>query len=74
MKEEEKNKLIVQPNCLFPDSSSEGRNVCRICGKGYARPSTLKTHMRTHSGERPYRCTYKTGMTGYGLFNEIQHL
>jgi hypothetical protein len=32
------------------NNSNDARvNRCRICGKTYARPSTLKTHMRTHS-------------------------
>ena len=32
-------------------------NSCHICGKSYARASTLRTHMRTHNGEKPYQCS-----------------
>lgn len=31
-------------------------SVCFLCARVYARPSTLKTHLRTHSGLRPYQC------------------
>ena len=38
-------------------SRNSGTNICQVCGKAYARASTLKTHMRSHSGEKPYQCT-----------------
>lgn len=31
-------------------------NQCNVCGRLYARPSTLKTHQRTHTNERPFKC------------------
>lgn len=34
-----------------------GTYSCHICGKTYVRPATLRSHMKSHSGEKPYQCS-----------------
>jgi len=34
------------------------RHICLQCGKDFNRPSSLPTHFRTHSDERPFPCPF----------------
>ena len=38
--------------------SGETRNKCGVCSRVFTRSWLLKGHMRTHTGERPFRCTW----------------
>ncbi|XP_028858703.1 transcription factor HIVEP2-like [Denticeps clupeoides] len=33
-----------------------GKYICDYCGRACAKPSVLKKHIRSHTGERPYPC------------------
>lgn len=37
-------------------SKSSGRYSCNLCDKKFVQRSSLTTHFRIHSGERPYKC------------------
>ncbi|KAJ7079389.1 hypothetical protein B0H15DRAFT_788066, partial [Mycena belliarum] len=40
------------------DALAPRRHVCTTCGKRFNRPSTLRTHLHTHTGATPFECPH----------------
>lgn len=38
------------------NNSSTNRYICSYCSKGFSRPSSLRIHTYSHTGERPFEC------------------
>ncbi|GMM57438.1 hypothetical protein DAKH74_040540 [Maudiozyma humilis] len=41
------------------DEAQKFKYGCKLCGKRFKRPSSLKTHTNIHTGFRPFVCPYK---------------
>ncbi|KAF1812444.1 hypothetical protein P152DRAFT_473617 [Eremomyces bilateralis CBS 781.70] len=40
-------------------SSSQKKHKCKVCDKRFTRPSSLQTHMYSHTGEKPFACDFE---------------
>ncbi|KAJ5110090.1 hypothetical protein N7532_002735 [Penicillium argentinense] len=46
------------PSTAAPYQQNHDRYICRTCHKAFSRPSSLRIHSHSHTGEKPFRCTH----------------
>lgn len=46
------------PSSSTPYQQNQDRYICRTCHKAFSRPSSLRIHSHSHTGEKPFRCTH----------------
>ncbi|KIP06090.1 hypothetical protein PHLGIDRAFT_471929 [Phlebiopsis gigantea 11061_1 CR5-6] len=52
------NEIMIPEADDEAEGDDDGRpHVCSMCGKRFRRRSTLATHFRSHTGEKPYLCS-----------------
>ncbi|KAI9852823.1 MAG: hypothetical protein M1824_001710, partial [Vezdaea acicularis] len=49
--------ISASAQAQFPPS--QDRYICQTCNKAFSRPSSLRIHGHSHSGEKPFKCPHQ---------------
>lgn len=62
-------------NLNQPSATTEKLYACHECDQTFSRPHNLKSHLATHSSEKPYQVKYlQKGYKAHGQFNDTNYL
>ncbi|KAK4108781.1 hypothetical protein N656DRAFT_792262 [Canariomyces notabilis] len=48
----------IAPSSAASFSQSQDRYICQTCNKAFSRPSSLRIHSHSHTGEKPFKCPF----------------
>lgn len=48
----------ISPSSAASFPQSQDRYVCQTCNKAFSRPSSLRIHSHSHTGEKPFKCPH----------------
>jgi len=48
--------ISASSQAAFPQS--QDRYICQTCNKAFSRPSSLRIHSHSHTGEKPFKCPH----------------
>lgn len=49
----------ISPSSAAAFSQSQDRYICLTCNKAFSRPSSLRIHSHSHTGEKPFKCHHQ---------------
>lgn len=57
-----------------PEDTSSGpaKYECHYCGKGFSRPSSLKIHLNSHTGEKPFICPVESCGRSFSVLSNMR--